>query len=71
MVADAALGRAARDIVLNPVAGENFDLSIVQFRGHGYFQHPLGHAQDLAKAWIELQIFGGDIELNLRNTVRI
>jgi hypothetical protein len=38
---------------------------------NGNFQHALGRAQNLPQPLIELQIFRRDIELDLRDAVRI
>ena len=61
-VADAALGRAARDGVLHPVAGEHFELSVVHHDRDVDDDFAIGLLQHAPQAGIELQLFGGDVE---------
>ena len=70
MEADAALGRAAGDVVLHAIAGKHFDLAVVELYGHGDFQDAPRRAQDLAQAGIELQELRRHVELDLRNADR-
>ncbi len=71
VVADAALRRPARHVVLHPKAGEHLHLPVVHLRGDGGFQDALWRAQNLPESEIELQVFRGHIELNLRDAERI
>ena len=71
VIADAAFGGAARDVVLHAKAGEDFHLAVVHLGRDGNFQDALRGSQNLAHAGIELQVLGGDIELDLRDAVRI
>ncbi len=64
--ADAALGRAAIDVVLDAVAGEHLDAPIVHAHGKIDDQLALGHAQNGAQALGKLQTFGGGVELGDR-----
>ena len=61
-VADAALARAARDGVLDAVAGEDFDAAVVH--GHGDMNDDLagGIAQHLPDAGVEIETFGGIVK---------
>ena len=45
MVANAALGRPARDIVLDPVSPEHFDAIVIHLGGEGHSQFALTLAQ--------------------------
>ena len=71
MVANSALRRSARHVVLHAISRENFHLPVVHLRGDGHFQHALRRAQDLAQARIELQVLSGEIKLNLRDAKRV
>src|SRR6266478_3225023 len=71
MKPDAALARPARHVVLHAVAGKHLHLAVVHLGGQGNFQHALRSAQNLPQAEIELQEFGGHVELNLRDAKRI
>src|SRR5579863_6273917 len=71
MVANAALGRSARHVVLYSEAGEHFHLAVVHLCGNGYFQHAFRRAQDLPQPLVKLQVLGSHIKLNLGNSKRI
>ena len=53
MVADAAFAGAARDVVLDAIAGEDFHLAVVHLCGQGNLKNALRGAEDLAQAGIE------------------
>ena len=53
VIADAALGRAERDVVLHAVAGEDLDLAVVHLDRAGDGDLPLGMREDLPDAGIE------------------
>ncbi len=65
MIADAPLGGAAVEVVLNPVAGEELDRSVVHVNREVHRQHPLNVAQDGANGRVDVQIFSGLVELEL------
>ena len=67
VVADAALGRAAAKVVLDAVAGEDLDAAVVHLHREVNGQLAAWLAQHAAKAGIEVEMFGGEIELPLRN----
>jgi hypothetical protein len=47
VVAHAAFGGTARDVVLHAKSGENFHLAAIEFHGNGNFQHAARRAQNL------------------------
>ena len=55
VVADAALGRAERDVVLHAVAGEDLDLAVVALDRTRHDDLPLGVGEDLPDARIQIQ----------------
>jgi hypothetical protein len=57
--------------MLHAKTGENLHLPVIHLHGHGYLEHSLGSAQDLAKSGIELQKFRRHVELKLRNSKRV
>src|SRR5262245_55527055 len=65
MVADAALGRAAVDVVLDAEASEHLDLAAIHSDREMDRQLALGHAQNTTQVGAEVEQFGGDIELPL------
>src|SRR5579863_6956389 len=67
VVANSALRRTARNVVLHTKSSEHFDLAIIELHGHGHFQNALRSSQYLPQARIEFQIFGSHIELKLRD----
>ena len=67
VVADAALGRAATQVVLDPIAGEDLDRSVVHVDREMDGQLAAGLAQDAAHAFVHPQAVGGEIELSLRD----
>ncbi len=71
VIAQAALGRAARHVVLHAKSGEDFHLAVVHFHGDGNFHDALRRAQNLAQARIELQVFRRHVKLDLRDAKRI
>ena len=66
MVAHAALGRAAPEVVLDAVAGEDLDGAVVHRDREVDGQLAARLAQDAAHAGIHAEAFGGEIELPLR-----
>ena len=63
VIADAALGRAERDVVLHAIAGEDLDLAVVHLHGAGHDDLALGLGEDLPDAGFEIENAGGDLEL--------
>ena len=61
-IADAALGRAARDGVLHAVAGEDFELPVVHHDRDVDDDFAVGLLQHAPQARIEIELFGGDVE---------
>ena len=61
-VADAALAGAARDGVLDAVAGEDFDGAVVHADGDVDGDLADGRAQDLHDSGVEIEFLCGDIE---------
>ncbi len=62
MVTDAAFGRAERDVVLHPVAGEDLDLAVVHLDRTGDGDLTLGVGQDLPDAGLEVENARGSVE---------
>ena len=71
VVADAALGRPAKVVVLRTVALEDPDRAVVHPHGNGNDQHPFRPPQPLVDAGAQPQSFGGKVELVLGNFERI
>ena len=67
VVADAALGRAAAEVVLDAVAGEDLDRAVVHLHREVDGQLAARLAQDAAQAGVEVQALGGQVELLLRD----
>ena len=67
VVADAALGRAAAEVVLDAVAGEDLDRPVVHVDGEMDGQLAPRLAQDAAQAGVQLEPLGGQVELSLRD----
>ena len=67
VVADAALGRAAAQVVLDAVAREDLDGPVVHLHGEVDGQLAARLAQDPAQAGVELESIGGEVELLLRD----
>jgi hypothetical protein len=63
VIADAALRRAERDVVLHAVAGEDFDLAVVHLNRTRHGDLSLGVREDLPDAGLEVEDAGGAIEL--------
>ena len=63
VIADAAFGRAEADVVLDAVAGEDFDLAAVHLNRARHDDLPLGRRQDLPDARLEVHQTGGAVEL--------
>ena len=63
VVADAALGRAAAEVVLDAVAGEDLDAAVVHLDREVDGQLAARLAQDLAQAGVEVEPVGGEVEL--------
>src|SRR5207344_1722089 len=60
---DAALGRTERDVVLDPVAGEDFDLAVVHLDRTGDRDLTFRVGEDLPDARLEIEDACGSIEL--------
>ena len=56
VIADAALGRAERDVVLHAVAGEDLDLAVVHLHRARHDDLPLGVGEDLPDAGSRLRM---------------
>ena len=67
VVADAALGRAAAEVVLDAVAGEHLDRAVVHVDREVDGQLAARLAQDPAQPWVEVEALGGQVELALRH----
>src|SRR5579871_4782570 len=71
MIADAALSRAAGQVILHAVAFEYLNSPVVHAHGDGNNQLPLGLFQDVAQSCIEFQMIGRGIELLLGDLKRV
>ena len=71
MVADATLGRAAAQVVLDAEAGEDLDGAIVHVDGKVDGELAAGLAQDAPEAGIQVELLGGEVELALGHVPRI
>src|SRR5690348_3383269 len=67
MIANAALGGAARDVVLHAIALKYFHLPVVHLGGHGHFHDAFRRTQYLAKALVELEVLRRNVKLDLRD----
>ena len=65
VVADAALGRAAADVVLDAIAGEDPDVAVVHRHREVDGQLALRDAKHAPHAVIEVELVGGVVELRL------
>ena len=63
VVADAAFGRAERDVVLHAVAGEDFDLAVVHLDRTGDDDLALGMGEDFPDAGLEVENARRAVEL--------
>ena len=63
VVADAALCRTERDVVLHAIAGEDLDLAVVHLHRTRDGDLPLRMREDLPDAGLEVEHAGGDVEL--------
>src|SRR5262249_48108451 len=63
VVADAALRGTERDVVLDAVAGEHFDLAVVHLHGAGHGDLAFGMRQDFPDARVEAEDARGPVEL--------
>ena len=63
VIADAALGRTERDVVLDAVAGEDLDLAVVHLHRTRDDDLPLGMREDPPDAGLEVEDAGGAVEL--------
>ena len=70
-IADAALGRPARQGVLHAVAGEDFEPPVVELHGNVDGDFLVRRAQDLLHAVIELEPQGGLVEAGRGGQPRI
>ena len=71
VIADAALGRAAAEVVLDPIAREDLDRAVVHLHREVDGQLALRLAQNLAQARGELEMLGGQVELALGDVPRV
>ncbi len=71
MVADAALGRAAAEVVLDAVAGEDLDAAVVHLHREVDGELAARLAQDLAQSRVEVEALGGQVELLLGDVPRV
>ena len=71
VVADAALGRAAAEVVLDAIAGEDLDRPVVHVDREVAGELTAGLAQHEAHARVETQALGGEVELLLRDLPRV
>ena len=71
VVADAALGRAAAQVVLDAIAGEDLDAAVVHLHREVDDQLAPRLAQDPAQAGIEVQPLGRQVELLLGHLPRV
>ena len=62
VVADAALGRSQRDVVLDAESGKHLDLAVVHLHRTGDNDLTFRVGEDLPHAGVELQQPGGDVE---------
>ena len=65
VVADAALGGPAAEVVLDAVAGEDLDAAVVHVDREVDGQLAARLAQDAAEAGVEIEAVGGQVELPL------
>ena len=65
MVADPALARAAADVVLDAMPGEDPDVAVVEGDREVDGQLALRDAKDAPHAVIEVELVGGVVELRL------
>jgi len=63
VIADAAFGRAARDVVLHAIAFKNFRLAAVHLDGNRNDELPFGSPEHRAHRLFEFEIVGRAIEL--------
>ena len=63
VIADAALGRAERDVVLDAIAGEDLDLAVVHLDRARHGDLPFGVREDLPDARLEVEDAGRSVEL--------
>ena len=71
VIADAALGGAAAQVVLDAVAGEDGDGSVVHLHREVHGQLAARLAQHPAQAGVEIEAVGGQIELPLGDVPRV
>ena len=66
VIPEAALGRAAGDVVLDPVAGEDRDRPVVEGDREVHGPLALRQAEDRANPGVELEVVRGLVELGER-----
>ena len=71
VVADAALGRAAAEVVLDAIAGEDLDGAVVHVDREMDGELAARLAQDEAHAGIQAEALGREVELSLRDFPRV
>src|SRR5436309_1387928 len=67
----AALGRAAPEVVLDPVAGVDLHAAVVQLHREMDGELATGLSQDPAQAGVQVELVGRAIELLLRHGPRV
>ena len=67
VVADAALGRPAAEVVLDAVAGEHLDRTVVHLHREVDGELAAWLAEDAAEAGVEIEAVGSQVELLLRD----
>src|SRR5512142_3186115 len=67
VIADAALGRSASEVVLDAVAGEDLHAPVVHVDGEVDCELAPGLTQDAPKPRVEVQLVGREVELPLRH----
>ena len=62
VIANTALGRTARDVVLHAVAGEHFDTAVVHLDRTRHDDLPFRFGEDVPDAWVEFEDPGSYLE---------
>ena len=71
MEADAALGRAATQVVLDAIAGEDLDAAVVHLDREVDGQLATRLPEDPTEAGVQVEHVSGEIELLLRDLPRV
>jgi hypothetical protein len=56
VIAEAALGRPASDVVLDPIPGEHRDAAVIELDREVHRPFPLGHPKDRSQRRVELEV---------------